>query len=73
MGVLLTIFVLARQSRMARQSERRSHLDLQVSMLSQQELTTIIPMLQNLCQLAGVNVEASKTGGTVIQRSDGNT
>jgi uncharacterized membrane protein len=59
-SVFLTIFVLVRQSRMARQSERRSHLDLQVSMLSEQELTTIIQMLQKLCEHAGVNVDVSK-------------
>jgi len=52
--------VLIRQSRMARQSERRSHLDLQVSMLSEQELTTILQMLQKLCQHMGVNVDSSK-------------
>jgi uncharacterized membrane protein len=40
-SVFLTIFVLISQSRMARQSERRSHLDLQVGMLSEQELTTM--------------------------------
>jgi uncharacterized membrane protein len=49
-SVFLTIFVLIRQSRMARQSERRSHLDLQVGMLSEQELTTILQMVQKLCQ-----------------------
>src|SRR5271155_1722455 len=49
-SVFLTIFVLISQSRMARQSERRSHLDLQVGMLSVQEL----------CQHMGVNVDASK-------------
>jgi uncharacterized membrane protein len=59
-SVFLTIFVLISQSRMARQSERRSHLDLQVSMLSEQELTTIITMLQNLCQHMGVNVDSIK-------------
>lgn len=59
-SVFLTIFVLISQSRMARQSERRSHLDLQVSMLSEQELTTILQMLQKLCQHVGVNVESSK-------------
>jgi uncharacterized membrane protein len=37
-SVFLTIFVLISQSRMARQSERRAHLDLQVGMLSEQEL-----------------------------------
>jgi uncharacterized membrane protein len=45
---------------MARQSERRSHLDLQVGMLSEQELTTILQMLQQLCQHMGVNVDSSK-------------
>jgi uncharacterized membrane protein len=59
-SVFLTIFVLISQSRMARQSERRSHLDLQVSMLSEQELTTILQMLQKLCQHMGVNVDSSK-------------
>lgn len=59
-SVFLTIFVLISQGRMARQSERRSHLDLQVGMLSEQELTTILRMLQDLCQHVGVNVDSSK-------------
>ena len=59
-SVFLTIFVLISQSRMSRQSERRSHLDLQVGMLSEQELTTILQMLQKLCQHVGVNVDSSK-------------
>jgi uncharacterized membrane protein len=59
-SVFLTIFVLISQSRMARQSERRSHLDLQVGMLSEQELTAILQMLQKLCQHVGVNVDASQ-------------
>jgi uncharacterized membrane protein len=36
-SVFLMTFVLISQSRMARQAERRSHLDLQVGMLSEQE------------------------------------
>jgi uncharacterized membrane protein len=59
-SVSLTIFVLISQGRMSRQSERRSHLDLQVGMLSEQELTTILQMLQKLCQHMGVNVDSSK-------------
>jgi uncharacterized membrane protein len=59
-SVFLTIFVLISQSRMARQSERRAHLDLQVGMLAEQELTTILQMLQKLCQHAGVNVDSSR-------------
>jgi uncharacterized membrane protein len=58
-SVFLTIFVLISQNRMARQAERRSHLDLQVSMLSEQELTTVLQMLQKLCQHAGVDVTSA--------------
>jgi uncharacterized membrane protein len=59
-SVFLTIFVLISQGRLTRQAERRSHLDLQVGMLSEQELTTILQMLQKLCQHVGMNVDSSK-------------
>jgi uncharacterized membrane protein len=59
-SVFLMTFVLISQSRMARQAERRSHLDLQVGMLSEQELTTALQLLQKLCQHMGVNVDSSK-------------
>jgi uncharacterized membrane protein len=58
-GVFLTIFVLISQNRMAREADRRSHLDLQVGMLAEQELTVMIQMLQKLCQHAGVDVKSS--------------
>jgi len=58
-SVFLTIFVLISQNRMARQAERRSHLDLQVGMLAEQELTTMLQMLQRLCQHAGVDVKSA--------------
>src|SRR5580704_13529514 len=58
-SVFLTIFVLISQGRMARQSERRSHLDLQVGMLSEQELTMVLQMLNKLCEHAGVDVKAA--------------
>jgi uncharacterized membrane protein len=58
-SVFLTIFVLISQNRMARQAERRSHLDLQVGMLAEQELTTVLQMLQKLCQHSGVDVKSS--------------
>src|ERR1700674_5646483 len=59
-AVFLTIFVLISQNRMARQAERRAHLDLQVSMLAEQELTTLLQMQQKICQHLGVNVVEEK-------------
>jgi uncharacterized membrane protein len=58
-SVLLTIFVLISQNRMTRQAERRSHLDLQVSMLAEQELTTMLEMQQKMCQHLCVDVGSS--------------
>src|SRR6202011_6162659 len=58
-SVFLTIFVLISQNRMARAAERRSHLDLQVGMLTEQELTTVLQLLNKLCEHAGVDVKST--------------
>jgi uncharacterized membrane protein len=58
-SVFLTIFVLISQNRMARQEERRSHLHLQVGMLAEQEITTMLQMQQKLCQHLGVDVKSA--------------
>jgi uncharacterized membrane protein len=59
-AVLLTIFVLISQNRMMRQAERRSHLDLQVGMLAEQELTTLLQLQHKICQRLGIDVESAK-------------
>jgi len=59
-AVFLTIFVLISQNRMARQAEKRAHLDLQVGMLAEQELTTLLQIQQKICQHLGVSVIEEK-------------
>jgi uncharacterized membrane protein len=59
-AVFLTIFVLISQNRMARRAEKRAHLDLQVGMLAEQELTTLLQMQQKICQHLGVSVIEEK-------------
>jgi uncharacterized membrane protein len=59
-SVVLTIFVLISQNRMARQAERRSHLDLQVGMLAEQELTALLQMQHKICRHLNIDVESSK-------------
>jgi uncharacterized membrane protein len=58
-SVMLTIFVLISQNRMTRQADRRAHLDLQVGMLAEQELTTLLHMQHKICQRLGIDVESS--------------
>ena len=59
-GVFLAIFILISQNRMGRQADRRNHLELQVSMLAEQELTMLLKMQQKLCDQFGIDVEAIK-------------
>jgi uncharacterized membrane protein len=55
-AIFLSVFVLMSQNRMTRQAEKRAHLDLQVDILAEQELTAILRMVQGLCQKQGVEV-----------------
>jgi len=59
-SVMLTIFVLISQNRMARQAEKRAHLDLQVGMLAEQELTAVLQMQHKICERLGIDVESAK-------------
>lgn len=70
-GVFLAIFILISQNRMSRQADRRAHLDLQVSMLAEQELTMMLRMQQRLCEHLGIDVEPVKQEAErLMQRTD---
>src|ERR1700687_5263339 len=55
-AVFLTSVVLMTQNQMARLTDRRAQLDLQVNLLAEQELTAMLHMLHGLCAHAGVKV-----------------
>ena len=55
-AIFLSAAVLMTQNRMQRQADKRAHLDLQVNLLAEQELTTMLKMLTGLCQRFGINV-----------------
>ena len=55
-AIFLSMFVLMSQNRMSRQADKRAHLDLQIDLLAEQELTTILRMLRALCVQQGVKV-----------------
>jgi uncharacterized membrane protein len=52
--VMLTAFILIRQNRMNLQAHRRSHLALQINLLSEQEATKIIQMLERMSRQMGI-------------------
>ncbi len=56
-GVLIATFVLIKQNRMAAQSDQRDHLNLQVDMLAEQEMTLMLRMLRRISERLGIEPE----------------
>ncbi len=55
-AIFLTAAVLMTQNRMQRQADKRAHLDLQVNLLAEQELTAILQMLTAISERMNVVV-----------------
>ena len=49
-GVLLSTFVLIKQNRMSYLSDRRNHLDLQINMLSEREVTRLLVVTDRIAR-----------------------
>ena len=58
-AIFLALFVLASQNRLARQADRRSHLDLQIDLLAEREMTAVLRLLRDIA--AHLKVETSIT------------
>jgi uncharacterized membrane protein len=55
-AIFLSTFVLIKQSRMSRRADDRAHLDLQINLLAEREMTLMLQMLQSVC--TRLNVQA---------------
>src|ERR1700690_2566524 len=53
-AVILSSFILMRQNRMMRRGERRDHLNLQVDLLAEKEITTVLQMVRAICGHMGL-------------------
>ena len=70
-AIFLSIFVLMSQNRAARLADRRAHLDLQIDLLAERELTAMLHMLRALCQKEGVRLDEVGTDVTdLLQETD---
>jgi uncharacterized membrane protein len=57
--VFLSTFVLMSQNRQNRQADRWAHIDLQISLLAEQESTKMLQMLQKICDRLGLDKVAN--------------
>lgn len=53
-AIFLALFVLASQNRLTKEADHRSHLDLQVNLLAEQEMTLVMQMLKEICEHHGL-------------------
>lgn len=57
-AVLLSTFVLMKQNRMAARVDERDHLNLQIDMLAEEEITKMLQLQQLVCQKLGIEFAA---------------
>jgi uncharacterized membrane protein len=60
-AILLSIFILMSQNRAAKVSDKRTHLDLQLNLLSEQENTKMLMMLERIGQAVGARFSDAET------------
>ena len=54
-AIFLSTFILISENRQSRVDERRSHLDLQINLLSEQENTKMLQLLKEIAEKVGVD------------------
>jgi len=59
-AIFLSTFVLMKQNRMSRRSDQRAHLDLQINMLTEREITLVLQVLQMLAGRLGLEKELNQ-------------
>jgi uncharacterized membrane protein len=55
-SIFLALFILMSQNRANKQADARTHLDLQINLLAEQEATKMLQMLQKLCEYHKLNI-----------------
>ena len=61
-AIFLSTFVLMKQNRMSKRADQRAHLDLQINLLAEREMTLVLQMLQRISLRLGV-----RTPGEAIE------
>ena len=70
-AIFLALFVLASQNRLAHQADKRSHLDLQIDLLAEREMTAVLQMLQDIAQHLDVKTTmSSEQLGDLMKKTD---
>jgi len=69
-AIFLSTFILISQNQDTRISERRNHLDLQINLLSEQENTKMLMMLQAIAEKVGAEIEPDEDMTVLAQETE---
>jgi uncharacterized membrane protein len=61
-AIFLSTFVLVKQNRMSRREDLRAHLDLQINLLAEREMTVVLQMLERISNRLGVEPTCEELG-----------
>lgn len=71
-AIFLTLLVLMSQNRMTKEADKRTHLDLQINMLAEQEATITLKMIQRIAKHLGLEEEVDKPTEQLSEETDVN-
>jgi uncharacterized membrane protein len=58
-AIFLALFVLASQNRLSQQADKRAHLDLQIDLLAEREMTAVLQLLRDIATHLSVKVSVT--------------
>lgn len=69
-GVMIANFVLIKQNRMGYLSDRREHVDLQINLLAEREVTRLLQLTEQIATRLGVSEAATATQDGLSQNTE---
>jgi uncharacterized membrane protein len=69
-AIFLALFVLSSQNRLATQADKRAHLDLQIDLLAEREMTAVLQLLQDIAKQMGVPYDAGPAVEDLAKETD---
>jgi uncharacterized membrane protein len=68
-AIFLSTFVLIKQNRMSKRADQRAHLDLQINLLAEREMTLVLQILHRIAKRLNVDAPEEKIGELAAETS----
>ena len=69
-AIFFTLFVLASQNRLAKQSDKRAQLDLQINLLAEREMTAVLRLLRDIADHLNITTSEAEDINELAKKTD---